>query len=80
MIGRGYVCADLVSMAFGDNILFGWGMADLLSAATRTGGTAVFTHHVENPQVYGVVSVDASGKAAESAPRAVYRPGGHPSL
>ncbi len=65
-------------MAFGDDILFGRGMADLLSAATRIGGTAVFTYHVENPQAYGVISVDASGKAAESAPRAIYRPGGHP--
>ena len=57
---------DSVALILGDNLFFGAGMADLLKrAVARTDGATVFAYHVENPQAYGVVSLDASGKATK---------------
>ena len=52
------------AMVLGDNIFFGHGLPQLLSAADKeeTGGT-VFGYHVSDPERYGVVDFDAAGKA-----------------
>ena len=51
-------------MVLGDNIFFGHGLPELLAAADarETGGT-VFSYHVSDPQRYGVVAMDADGRA-----------------
>ncbi|EEX13555.1 glucose-1-phosphate thymidylyltransferase [Citreicella sp. SE45] len=51
-------------MVLGDNIFFGHGLPELLAAADgrETGGT-VFGYHVSDPQRYGVVAMDADGRA-----------------
>lgn len=52
------------AMVLGDNIFYGHGLPDMLHAASarETGGT-VFAYHVHDPQRYGVVAMDADGRA-----------------
>ena len=52
------------AMVLGDNIFYGHGLPEMLESATaqETGGT-VFAYHVNDPQRYGVVAMDAQGRA-----------------
>ncbi len=64
LIGRDFVGRDGVALALGDNIFYGNSLATLLqSAAQRAQGAMVFAYRVRDPQRYGVVEFDASGKA-----------------
>ncbi|WP_267428792.1 sugar phosphate nucleotidyltransferase, partial [Methylobacterium sp. GC_Met_2] len=63
IIGRDFVGDDDVALILGDNLFFGAGMGELLErAAVRKRGATVFAYHVENPQAYGVVNLDKSGR------------------
>jgi glucose-1-phosphate thymidylyltransferase len=62
-IGREFVGTDSVALILGDNIFFGAGMGELLLAAReRTKGATIFAYHVKDPQHYGVVTLDPSGR------------------
>ena len=51
------------TMVLGDNIFFGHGLPELLeSAAAQERGGTVFGYHVADPQHYGVVGFDETGK------------------
>ncbi|MCI2400248.1 glucose-1-phosphate thymidylyltransferase RfbA [Aliiroseovarius subalbicans] len=51
------------AMVLGDNIFFGHGFRDALQSANRPGpGCTVFGYHVSDPERYGVVDFDASGR------------------
>lgn len=64
IIGREFVGREQVALALGDNVFFGHGFSDLLrTAAERTQGATVFGYRVKDPERYGVVEFDASGKA-----------------
>jgi len=64
LIGRDFVDRDGVALALGDNIFYGNNLAALLQAAAgRPQGATVFAYRVRDPQRYGVVEFDASGKA-----------------
>jgi len=64
LIGREFVGPDAVALALGDNIFYGHRFAEYLqSAATRGPGATVFAYRVRDPQRYGVVEFDATGKA-----------------
>ena len=64
IIGREFVGGDSVALALGDNIFYGSGLPDCLrSAARRTEGATVLAYRVRDPQRYGVVELDASGRA-----------------
>ena len=53
-----------VCLVLGDNIFFGHGMEELLlNASLREKGATVFAYHVRDPERYGVVAFDASGRA-----------------
>ena len=75
IIGRDFVGADHVALILGDNIFYGHGLPDLLKQATDARQAAtVFGYVVADPQRYGVVEIDAKGKAISivekpSAPR-----------
>ena len=51
------------AMVLGDNIFYGHGLPEMLrqAAARDTGGT-VFAYHVQDPQRYGVVAMDETGR------------------
>ena len=64
IIGRDFIGADRVALALGDNIFYGAHLSDYLrSAAGRTSGATVFAYRVRDPERYGVVEFDASGRA-----------------
>ncbi|MEM7546409.1 MAG: glucose-1-phosphate thymidylyltransferase RfbA [Pseudomonadota bacterium] len=51
-------------MVLGDNIFYGDGIPDLLArAGAQTTGGAVFGYRVADPERYGVVDIDAEGRA-----------------
>ena len=64
LIGRDFIGDDRVALVLGDNIFYGGGLSTTLqrAAASRLGAT-VFGYQVRNPEAYGVVEFDASGKA-----------------
>jgi glucose-1-phosphate thymidylyltransferase len=64
LIGRDFVGRDSVALALGDNIFYGDRLPVLLTAAARRqSGATVFAYRVRDPQRYGVVRFDASGRA-----------------
>lgn len=72
IIGREFVGNSSVALILGDNIFYGAGLSDLCGeAAARTKGATVFAYHVEDPERYGVVTFDDSGRpeAIEEKPQ-----------
>ncbi len=64
IIGAEHVGSDRSALVLGDNIFFGHSLIETLSrAAERPSGATVFAYHVPDPERYGVVSFDASGRA-----------------
>lgn len=64
IIGRDFVGNDHVCLILGDNIFYGQGLPDqFLRAGAREKGATVFGYWVKDPERYGVVSFDKSGKA-----------------
>jgi glucose-1-phosphate thymidylyltransferase len=63
-IGREFVGTDRVALVLGDNIFFGYGFSGMLAAAeARETGATVFGYQVTDPERYGVVELDATGRA-----------------
>lgn len=63
IIGRDFIGGDRVALALGDNIFYGAGLSELLqTAAARAHGATVFGYLVRDPERYGVVELDGSGK------------------
>jgi len=62
-IGRDFVGDDRVALALGDNIFYGHGLPETLrrAAANQTGAT-VFGYRVRDPERYGVVEFDETGR------------------
>jgi len=66
IIGAEFIGGDPVCLTLGDNIYYGQGLSALLRcAAGRDRGATVFGYYVRDPQRYGVVSFDATGKAVD---------------
>ena len=64
IIGRDFVSNDHVALILGDNIFYGQGLEEMLrQAASHDTGASVFAYPVRNPQSFGVVEFDESGKA-----------------
>jgi glucose-1-phosphate thymidylyltransferase len=63
IIAREFVGGDAVALALGDNIFYGHGLPQSLRrAADRERGATVFGYRVRDPERYGVVELDASGR------------------
>ena len=64
IIGREFLAGGPCALVLGDNIFYGHDLVKLLQAAdARQEGATVFAYHVKDPERYGVVSLDANGKA-----------------
>ena len=64
IIGREFVGKDTVSLVLGDNIFFGEGFSTMVQkAAQLEKGATVFGYQVADPERYGVVELDANGRA-----------------
>ena len=63
LIGERFIGSDSVSLVLGDNIFFGYGTTDRVHrAAQLEDGAVVFAYYVRDPERYGVVEFDATGK------------------
>jgi glucose-1-phosphate thymidylyltransferase len=64
LIGQEFIGTDSVCLILGDNIFFGHGLpASLRTAAKLEEGALVFAYPVRDPERYGVVEFDLSGRA-----------------
>jgi glucose-1-phosphate thymidylyltransferase len=64
VIGADFVAGGPSVLILGDNVYFGHGLPELLaSASQRRIGATVFAYHVTDPERYGVVDFDGTGKA-----------------
>ena len=63
LIGRDFIGNQPSALILGDNIFYGQGFShQLQGAAQLTEGATVFAYPVEDPQRYGVVEFDRSGR------------------
>ena len=62
IIGKTFIGNDKVALILGDNIFYGTGLSDLLQANNNPEGGIIYAYHVNDPERYGVVDFDASGK------------------
>jgi glucose-1-phosphate thymidylyltransferase len=64
LIGAEFLAGSPAALVLGDNVFFGQGMPDQLQRASqRASGATIFAYHVKDPERYGVVEFDSTGKA-----------------
>ncbi len=64
LIGREFIAGDTCCLILGDNLFYGNGLQRVLKRAARLQtGAIVFGYQVSNPERYGVVEFDSTGKA-----------------
>ena len=64
VLGGSFIGNDKVALVLGDNIFFGQGLSEHLSAAVaQDRGATVFGYRVKDPERYGVVEFDKQGRA-----------------
>ena len=62
VIGAGFIAADKVALALGDNVFHGPGLGSDLEQCTQVSGGNIFAYRVADPTAYGVVDFDAAGR------------------
>jgi glucose-1-phosphate thymidylyltransferase len=62
VIGAEFIGDDAVALVLGDNIFYGAGLGSALGRLPAPDGGHVFAYHVANPQDYGVVEFDDTGR------------------
>jgi len=73
LLGKEFIGGDKVCLILGDNIFYGHGFQQILKRATRIrSGALIFGYWVRDPERYGVVEFDRSGKvlSIEEKPKA----------
>lgn len=64
VLAEDYLAGASSALVLGDNIFFGHGLTEaLLEATEQTSGGTVFGYQVSDPQRYGVVGFDKTGRA-----------------
>lgn len=64
LIGESFIGDSSVCLILGDNIFYGYGFSAMLQeAAQQQTGAMVFGYHVSDPERFGVVEFDATGRA-----------------
>lgn len=62
IIGAEFIGNEKVALILGDNIFYGSGLDKLLQSNSDPDGGMIYAYHVQDPQRYGVVDFDGSGK------------------
>ncbi len=66
IIGEEFIGNDNVALVLGDNIFYGYGLSGMLKrsvkAVKKEKSAVVFGYHVNDPERYGVVEFDETGK------------------
>jgi glucose-1-phosphate thymidylyltransferase len=62
IIGEKFINGEDIALILGDNIFYGAGLGKTLARMNNRSGATVFAHRVQNPQDYGVIEFDGSGK------------------
>lgn len=73
IIGESFLDGSPCTMVLGDNVLYGHGLPELVAPAVSAHtGACVFAYQVTDPERYGVVEFDATGRAIsiEEKPKA----------
>jgi len=64
ILGEEFIDGDACAMILGDNIFHGHGLTKLVrAAASREKGATVFGYYVDDPERFGIVEFDKTGKA-----------------
>jgi len=64
ILGEEHIGDDSCAMILGDNIFYGNGFSSMLQkAAQKANGATVFGYYVDDPERFGVVEFDSTGKA-----------------
>ena len=64
ILGEEFIEGKSCAMILGDNVFYGNGFSNILQhAATKADGATVFGYYVNDPERFGVVEFDKSGKA-----------------
>jgi glucose-1-phosphate thymidylyltransferase len=63
VIGEQFIGNDAVCLVLGDNIFYAAGLGTLLRECVQPQGGTIFAYHVKDPERFGVVEFDMSGKA-----------------
>lgn len=63
IIGEDFIGSDSVALILGDNIFYASGLSKKLQSCVDPNGGIVFAYRVNDPERYGVVEFDESGKA-----------------
>jgi glucose-1-phosphate thymidylyltransferase len=64
LLGKSFIGSDGCALVLGDNIFYGHDLAKSLRQATQTtSGAKIFAYPVHDPERYGVVEFDDSGRA-----------------
>jgi glucose-1-phosphate thymidylyltransferase len=73
LVGRQFIGSSCCALVLGDNIFYGHDLAKtVFEAGRQTTGARVFAYPVQDPERYGVVEFDSTGKALslEEKPKA----------
>jgi glucose-1-phosphate thymidylyltransferase len=68
LLGKDFVGNSPVALILGDNIFYGQNLSKMMQQASELSeGANVFAYHVNDPERYGIVTFDKSGKAVDIA-------------
>ena len=62
-IGQDFIGTSHCALVLGDNVFYGQGLGVQLQQFSTLDGAAIFAYRVRNPEAYGVVEFDATGRA-----------------
>ena len=65
VLGADFIGHAPAALILGDNLFFGHDLPAIMKRAdARPGGATIFTHHVTDPERYGVAAFDANGRVS----------------
>lgn len=75
LLGEGFIAGDTCALVLGDNIFYGNGLGNRAAWRLRdaeAGRAGVFGYYVDDPERYGVVDFDESGRAVSIEEKPVH--------